>query len=142
MISLRTRIDRLVVFIVWIGVEISTYLPSRQSLLLYLIQPLFAAMLVAGVVVSLGRRNAAGQLCLLDICLTGALVMLAKFHWYVLPFVYHFELKTDWLLEAYHHAFLYLLEIAVITFILRMHRRCASRRREGFQIQNQTRGQS
>jgi hypothetical protein len=110
--------------ILWLASEILLFRFSRTGVPQYAIMLFVVPIALAGLLFVTWRFEARFQLTSWEIFRAGLWSKLISFHWYVIPVVYNFRQRDEWLLEIGHQVLTLMVQFAVIVLLRYMfHRR-------------------
>jgi hypothetical protein len=98
----------------WLSLDIWIFSWSRSGLVSYFFAPAVVGTGIAVVILGLSKCGGYRSLSWQSLLATGVVVKLALFHWYIIPFVYNFNQRDEWLLEAFHNALSVILQSTVL----------------------------
>lgn len=114
------RLSKGLLFTCWLVTDIGFFRTSRQGILPYLLMLFVVPAVMA--LPSLAAWRVQRRLALTrgEIIWVGVWTKLVLFHWYVIPFVYCFEQREDWVLEVWHQLITLICQAGVVILMSRM----------------------
>lgn len=114
---LRKRFSMSFALALWLASDVLLFRFSRAGIPQYAIMLFVVPAALAAVLLVTWHYEPRLQLSPWEIFRAGLWSKLISFHWYVIPVVYHFEQRDDWLLEIGHQIVTFTGQFAVIVLL-------------------------
>lgn len=105
------------VLALWLASDVLLFRFSRAGIPQYAIMLFVVPSALAAVLLVTWRYESRLQLGPWEIFRVGLWSKLISFHWYVIPVVYHFDQRDEWLLEIGHQVVTFTVQFAVIVLL-------------------------
>lgn len=113
---------KIMILLLWSCLDFLLFRWSRLGLIEYFFTPVIVAGLIALVILLFSKTGDVKAPSWRSLFVIGILVKLALFHWYIIPFVYDFHQREEWLLEAMHNAVSLLFQSMLLLLFLALGR--------------------
>lgn len=104
----------------WLASDILLFRFSRSGIPQYAVMLFVVPAALAALLLVTWGLEPRLRLSAWEIFRAGLWSKLISFHWYVIPVVYHFEQRSEWLLEIGHQAVTFAVQFAIIVLLRRL----------------------
>lgn len=111
------QLSRALTLTLWLVTDISFFRMSREGFANYLFMLFGIPALVGLVLIAVWRADRKLILLKREVVWIGVCSKLISFHWYVIPFVYGFEQRDEWILEIWHQVITLTCQVSVLLLL-------------------------